>query len=160
MITYLGEISIGAAIPVPYAAVLDAFADLQARVAALANLSITVQPTSYPAQLLLLAQMVANIEAMIALGLSPPSIAIQITATLALVDELRLKLSLILAIPFDSTLHAFVYTGPTDLLGPEVTTALSAGLPGSGVTSDTLALVFAATSAESKAAMTVVFKTS
>ena len=159
MLTYLGELSIGVLLPAPYAGINVALADLGARVAALHAMQFDVTPPSYAVQLELLAQMTQNIQALIGLGISPPSIAFQIAATLELVAALEAQLAAVLAIPFGAALHAYVYTGPANAFGGELALELSTGFPGGSPIDDTLALVFAATQPAAKLAMQAVFKT-
>ena len=174
MITYLGSLSIGAAVPgaaalaaAGQAGINLALPDIQARLAALVQ--FTPQPVDFQAQLILAQQIVASIEAAIALGLAPPSIDAQLAIVAALVAELEAAIANVhaqLTIIVDiaallgtAGVHAYAYSGRADDLGGEFAAELVGGFPGGGPTDSTNALLLATTSGATWTAMQGVFKT-
>ena len=160
--TFIGELTIGDFVPGVFDALLAAEADLEARIAALANFAVTVD-LDLSGQLALALQIVASIEAAIALGLTAPSISAQIAAQVALTTALQLQLELILEL-FDlfeaAGVWGYHYTGRADTLGSDMTTELSAGLPGGGGPSETVnALILITNVSATWTAMQQIFKT-
>lgn len=159
-VTYLGSLTIGAALPGVNAALLTAYADLQARVTALA--AFAPAPIEFSAQVTLLGQMTANIQTMIALGISPPSISAQIAIVAALVAALEAQLSVILGYTNAlgvAGLFLYAYAGRADQLGPGFSATLAAGFPGGTGADATNALLLATTTPACWAAMQQLFKT-
>jgi hypothetical protein len=160
MITYLGSLTIGACLPSTAAVLATAYADLQARVTALA--SVTFAPIVFTAQLALAESIVASINAMITLGISPPTISAQIAIVTALLAELEAELAIILNLQglfLQAGVFAYRYSGRADAFGADLTTALSAGFPGGTGADNTNALVLATTTPACWSAMQGVFRT-
>jgi hypothetical protein len=147
-LSYLGEFTIGGALPGAQAAAVAgaaginaALPDILARLAALQ--AFAPMPVSFSAQLSLANQLVAGIGQSIALGIPEPSIAAQIAAVMALVAELiatvagiRTQLSIVAnfqVLLAAAGVHVFAYAGDAGGLGGELTGALALGLPGEGV---------------------------
>jgi hypothetical protein len=146
-LSYLGEYTIGGALPGAQAAALAgaaginaALPDILARLTALQ--AFAPMPVSFSAQLSLANQLVMGIGQSIALGIPEPSIAAQIAAVLALVAELiatvaGIHTQLSVVLDFQSLLaaagvHVFAYAGGAGGLGGELSSALATGLPGGG----------------------------
>jgi hypothetical protein len=142
MITTLGSLSIGAAVPGAQLAALAgvtginlALPDILARLAALQ--SFAPQPISFGAQLALANQILASITLSISMGLPVPSVDAQIAAVLAIVADLLAAVSQIeaqLAILVDFTdllgtagISAYAYAGTVGAFGGELATALGGG---------------------------------
>ncbi len=162
MITYLGSLSIGACIPTSVAVIATAYADLQARVDELLEFQPTITPLSFNLQLDLLAQMTLNIQAMISLGVTLPSVQLQIDACIALVLALEAELAIILNLQLalaQAGVFAYSYVGRTDAFGGELATVLAGGFPGGAGFDHTNALVLATTTPACWASMQLVFKT-
>lgn len=173
MITYVGNLSIGGAVPGAASAAIAGVAginaalpDILARIAALQ--AFAPQPVSFVAQLALAQSMVSSVQAGIALGIPVPSIAAQIAAIAALVAELLAAVSAInvqLGIVTDfqallgaAGLHLYAYAGQTGSLGPELSAALATGIPGGSPTDSAHALVMVTTVPATWTAMSHVFK--
>lgn len=174
-VTYVGDISIGQAVPGAAAAAVAgaaginaALPDILARLAALQNFA--PQPVSFAAQLALAQQMVSSIQLSISLGIPVPSIAAQIAAVLALVAELLaavLSINAQLAIVTDfqvllgaAGVHVYAYAGQVGSFGGEFSAELAGGVPGGGPTDASNALVLVTTVPATWAAMAQVFNVS
>jgi hypothetical protein len=145
MITPIGELSIGDAMPgavavgVAGAAGIGlALPDLQSRIAAL--LAFAPVEVDFAAQLTLAQQTVASIQATIAAGITPPSIAEQLAQVAALIADLLASLSSIAAqltiitdfqaLLVNEGLHAYAFSGSVSSFGDELDAEIGAGLPG------------------------------
>lgn len=149
MLTYLGSLTVGAAIPLLLAAQLQLslslgpiMAELTAKLAAALKLSVSlaIKPPSIAVSLQLALALVAQLQA----GFTPPSINFGVSAVLQLIAELQLKIGLLqvalsLALQLEGLMgaagvHAFVYEGPISGL-PTAMGGVSAstGLPASTV---------------------------
>lgn len=172
MITYLGSISLGAALPgansVTVAAIAGinaALPDILARIAALQ--AFAPSPVDFGAQLVLAQQIVTSIQTSIALGIPAPSIAAQIAAVAALIADLLASVQAInghLAIvqSFASLLgaagiHALVFDGDAGAFGGELAAELGS-VPGLGPYDACNAIVLVTTVPATWAAMSQVFK--
>lgn len=156
MITDLGTASIAVAVPAADVAAFMAAADANAQLTALLDFSPQVN-LSYAAQLDLLASMVANVEAAIAAGLTPPGLSAQVSAAAALSATLSANLAIIAAIQTalaTGDLRLLAYSGPQDDFGSELSTELGAS------TTSCNALVLLTTSGATWTAMQELFKTS
>ena len=132
-LTYLGGISIGAAIPGVGAALAISLTDLQARITAL--LSFSPGEVDFAAQLALAEQLVISIQANITAGITPPSISVQIALIAGLLAALRAQLLIILQLQnllLTGGVDAYAYDGTAAAMGGEITTALASGLPSGG----------------------------
>jgi len=175
VIVYLGELSIGAAVPGANAAVVAGLAginlalpDILARIAALQAFVPT--PVDFGVQLILAQQMVTSVGLAISLGLPVPSILLQIAAIealilalLATIEAINGQLDILVDIQTQlatSGLHAYAYAGTVGALGGEVTGALASGLPGGSSGDAAHALVFVTTTPATWSAMSLVFKVS
>lgn len=160
-ISYVGELTIGAAIPGANAAVLagiaginSALPDILARIAALQ--AFAPQPVNFAVQLQLAQQMVASVQACLLLGIPAPTIAAQIAAVAALIAELLAAVSgvnaqLVILTDFQALLataglFVYAYAGTSGALGADVTTALVGGTPGGSPADACNALVLVTTS--------------
>jgi len=156
---YLGSLTIGATIPGPVAALSLAVPDLQARLDALA--AFAPADVSLSAQLTLATDILANINTSISLGISPPSIAAQISAVAALIAGLEADLLAIVAVTdlfATAGVHAYAYSGRADALGAAFSAELSGGFPGGSGADTTNALLLATTIGATWTAMGGVFK--
>lgn len=157
-LTYVGELTIGAAIPGVADALIAAEADLNARLSALIAFQATVS-LDLSAQI----GLAASISAALHAALEPPSLSLQIDLVTALIAQLEIQLAVIAHL-FDlfanAGLHVYAYTGRADGIGPLLTTALTAGLPGGAAGDFTTALVLATTVGVTASAMGEVFKMS
>jgi hypothetical protein len=173
VITYVGELTIGAAVPGAASAAIAGFAginaalpDILARLAALqafAPLSV-----DFTAQLALAQAMVTSVQTGIALGIPVPSIAAQIAAVAALIAELLASVAGIAAqleivTDFQALLgaagvHVYAYAGQTGSLGSELSTELTTGIPGGSPTDAANALVLVTTVPATWTAMSQVFQ--
>lgn len=173
MITYLGELSIGEAVPGAAGACVAGIAginavlpDIAARLAAL-QAFVPITPISFGVQLSIAQQLVPNIQACIDLGLQTPDIGLLVAALQALIDALLSTIAGITAkldIVVDlqgllaaAGLHAFAYAGTVGAFGGELSGALS---PVGGAGAACNALVLATTSPACWSAMGGVFKVS
>lgn len=173
-LSYIGSLSIGAAIPTAVAAaaagtvgISTALPDIQARIAALQ--SFQPSPINFGAMLANAQATIGSINASIALGIQPPSIDQQIAEVLALLSQLLAQMTLIdvqlgIIAAFQEQLGAagiaaYAYAGPVSALGTEVYGALIDGLPtGGNAGTQCHALVLATTDGGTWNAMSQIFK--
>lgn len=160
MLTYVGELTIAAALPAVVTALGIALADVSERYAAL-QLAIPL-PVPPDFNLGLATSILAGIQANISIGIVPPSIDLQISLFIALIAELAATLGIVVNLQnllASAGVHVYVYDGRADTLGGDLTTALSAGFPGgSGGAQHTNAIVLATTVGATWSAMSAVFK--
>lgn len=159
MLTYLGSLTIGGALPAVVDVLALAYTDLQAKATALAQAVPSFTPPSV--QLQLAGDILTAVETNIALGIQSPSIDLQITLFLTLLAEVEAQLAVIVGITdlfAVAGVHAYVYDGDADALGGELTTELAGGFPGGGPTDHTNAIILATTIPSVWAAMSQIFK--
>jgi hypothetical protein len=144
-LTYVGQVSVGAAVPGAGIAISAAVPDLEARITAL--LAFNPGEISLAAQLQLALNLVAMLQEAITLGIVPPSIAAQIAIIADLLGVLQAKLALIQGIVGlfgRAGAHAYAYTGGAAAFGTAMQTELTGGFPGGGPADSTAAIVIAA----------------
>lgn len=175
-VTYVGELSIGEAVPGAAAAgvagvagINAALPDIQARIDSL--LAFSPAAVDFAAQLALANQIVTSITAAIAGGLTPPSIATQLAEIAALLAALQaaavsINAQLTIITDFQALLtsagvHAYAFAGDVEDLGNELDAELAAGLPGGGgPTEDVDALVLVTNVGATWTAMSQIFQVS
>jgi len=146
-VTYVGNLTIGAALPGADAAAVAgaaginlALPDILARIAALG--AFAPLPIDFASQLLQAQQIVANVQLGISMGLPVPDISAQIALISALISDLLAQVvsingQLSIITTFQGLLaaaglHVYAYAGAVNACGGQVTTALASGLPGGG----------------------------
>jgi hypothetical protein len=154
---YLGSLSTAQLAPgigIPLATLIG---ELQAQVAALAeaSLSIDLGSLSFAAQIEALLDLVAKLQASLALGLEPPSVSFSAQIQLDLQAKLALLLELQSALGA-AGIHAIRYAGRADDMGSEVSDAVS-GLPGVQASDACAGLVLLATAPAAIEALRKVF---
>jgi hypothetical protein len=174
VITYLGSKSVGDCMPlaVQAQASLDAqlasgLPDVEAKLSGLVAVSaaLTIGPPELSATITAALDNVAQLQASLSVG--GPSVTLQVTAIADMIAEIGLEVAALqakvaasaaIAATFGAGgIHAYLYTGPADQMGSEMQTALAGGIPGGSPGAEATALVFAATSAPAKAAMSTAF---
>jgi hypothetical protein len=157
MITLRKEISIGTSIPGAIAALNLAVPQLQAQIDAL--LAFKPGAINFAADLQVAGQILTNINAGIAIGITPPSIQAQISMVLALLAPLQANLAAIAAFQalLGASVFAYGYDGATNQFGNEMNTELTHGFPGHSPTERTHALVLGTTTDAAYTAMAGVF---
>lgn len=159
MITHVGELTLGAALPGASGAIQAALPDLQNRIAAMASFAPTTG--SFAASLAAANATVQAIQSAISLGITLPDMDAQFALALAEIAALQAALGVALA--FSEALlaggvHVYHYHGESGDMGGEFATELSGGLPGGAPTDDTHAIVLATTSPAAWSAMSSVFQ--
>ncbi len=159
-LTLVGEVSIGALCPLVVGATADVFAELQAKLAGLVQLSatLTVTPPTLAANLQAAIALVAALTLAIEAGL--PGIDFQITAVAALIASVEANLVLLLQLQevLGAELYVYTYSGTAVGFGPAVTNALIGGWPdGSSPASPAAAIVLVATTPAARVGMTAFF---
>ena len=161
-ITYLGSVSVGATVPGVGAALAVSLQDLNARITAL--LSFSPGEVNFAAELQIANQILANIQAAIIVGITPPSISVQVGIIAALLAALEAQLQVIAQLQnlfLAAGVDVFVYDGTVGNMGAEVTAALSGGLPSGGTGATHCdALILATSVSATFTAMQGVFLTS
>jgi hypothetical protein len=159
-VTAIGEIAIGDAVPGVQGALAEATADIQGKVAALATFAPV--PPELNASLELVAEMSENLGLAVSLGITPPSLDVQLAIVTALVLELKAKLQIILDLSnlLGASVHLYRYDGATGSFGTEMQTELSGGLPGGSGSDTAFALTFIATESAAIVALQSIFKIS
>jgi hypothetical protein len=156
----LGDATLTVMLPGVVAPIAAAEADLDAKIAAYADFRPVVALPML-AQLEIAESIVVGFQSCIALGIEPPSLSVQIDLVASALLAVRAELLLIqnLLALLSAGVHAYAYDGTAAGFGPEVTAALTAGLPGgAGPTEHVNALVLATNLAASWSAMSAVFK--
>lgn len=132
-VTHQGSLTIGGALPGVSAAFESAMPDIQARLDALAGFSASTG--SFSANLQLAQDIVANIQAAMALGISAPSIDAQLAEAEAAIAVEEGKLAAaaeLLATLEASGLHLYTYSGTASAFGGDFNAEIGGGLPGGG----------------------------
>lgn len=162
VLTRVGAIGFSTAMPGPWGALVAASANLQTQLAALASFQATVDFGSLSAGVTLAGQIAANLNAAIALGLTPPSVSAQFALVASLVAALQAQLNVIMGLlNLGGTLQVYTYDGNVSAMGGEMTSALSGGFPGGGGPSQhCFAIIVAATDTLTETSIRAVFKTS
>jgi hypothetical protein len=173
-ISYVGNLSIGAALPGAATAATAgisgigaALPDILARIAALQ--AFIPSPVNFGEMLTLAQQTVVSIQSGIALGLPAPDISAQIAAIEALIAALLAAVSAVNAqlnvvVDFQGLLaaaglHVYAYAGAVNAAGSEISTALATGLPaGSGGAAASSGLLLITESGATWTAMSSVFQ--
>jgi hypothetical protein len=172
-ITYIGELSIGDAVPGAAAVAVAGVAGINGAIPNLQSLidaltAFAPLDVSFGAQLALAQSMVTNIGLAISLSLPAPSIAAQIAAIAALLAALLAQLAAInvqlgIIVDFQALLgtagiHVYAYDGVTGSFGGEFATELVGGTPGGSPSDAANALVLITTIPAAWAAMGQVFQ--
>jgi hypothetical protein len=162
---YLGSLAVGGVAPSVQIAVDASLPNLlaqqlgiQAGIAAL-----TAHPPSIAGNLAIAQQIVASLQAQIALGVEVPGLGLQLASLAAALAALAAQIATLTS--FADVLgvlglHAYHYNGPINGLGPALAAALAGGLPGGGPFDASDALVIATSSPAAWSALSVVLKTS
>lgn len=160
-VTALGERTLGSAIPGVTSAMALALADIQAKVEAVASFAPSITPPSLTADLVIAGEIVANVTAAISVGLTPPSIDLQVSIMLDALAAFQLQLQILLELQnlLLASVHLYKYEGPTSDFGTEMQAELSGGLPGGSGTDTAYALTFIATIGSAITAMQALFAT-
>lgn len=164
---YTGSLTIGQCVPTLLQASVTLkvpLLKLQAKLAAALALKarLTLQPPTLATNLQVAIDLVASLQASIALGL--PGIEFQLAAVAQLIAQIQLEIGeLSFALELDALLgaagiHAYAYTGGrADQFGPEFAAATSQGFPGGQPNDETVGVVFAATAPSARVALQTVF---
>lgn len=160
-LVYLGSVSLATAVPLAFEVDAATIPKLEAEVAGLvaAQADLNLHPPSITASLALAQQLVAGIQAAIALGVEEPSLSVQLAALAALLVTVEADLAV--AVSLQTALaaggvHLYAYTGPANGLGPSIPDHFPGGAP----TDAANALIFATTTPATWAQMQLLFKTS
>lgn len=160
-VEYVGGLTIGEALPGVGIVLAPAFADISAKVAALASFTPTVT-LDLAGQVSLAGDLLAAAQASLAIGIQPPSISVQLDAVATLLADVRISLGLfeVLFGQFAVGIHEYHYSGPTNMLGSEMTTELAGGFPGGAASDATEAIIIAGAVPGAWAVLSQIFKTS
>lgn len=168
-VTYLGGLTVGECVPAAVTMQAALLADLQAQLAAQAELvlQLNLNPGSFTiaAALETALGLVASIQAQIALGIELPSIQVQLDAAVAFSAALQISIDLLLALQVafgTAGVHAFSVDGAVNTLGGQLSGAFAGGFPGPGnaPTDYANALVLATSVPAAWAALGQILKTS
>lgn len=156
-LVYLGSLTTADVCPALPIALASALPRIQAQLAGAINASaqLTLTPPTIFLALELSTQLVANIQASIALGVQVPALSVQLNLLASLILSLEIELG---ALGFDlgaAGIHAYAYAGPANGLGP----ALPSSFPGGATTDFTNALVLATSVPASWIALGAILKT-
>lgn len=159
-VQYVGGLTIGDALPGLALPLIQITGDIQLRLNALLDFEVSITPPSLLADLQVSADINANIQAALTLGIEPPSIDVQASVMLDAIALLKLQLQIIKGLYdlFGFGVHVYNYTGQVDQLGGEFTTALAGGVPGGSGTDICDGLLWLATAPGAWAAIAALFK--
>ena len=159
-LTPLGEVTFGAALPGPAAALAISLPKLQAELDAL--LAFTPTPPSISADIALAAGILANLQANV--SITPPDLTAQLAIVADIIARLTPQISLVLGVVnllATAGLHLYAYTGTTAGFGSTLSSALASGLPGGSGSAEVCAgLALVATAGAAVGAMPQIFKMS
>ena len=158
--TYVGELTLGAALPLPVVTVAAAQAQVSAQLSAMISASLQLGLPSTLADLLALAN---SLEQMLALGLQPPTVGVQIAAFASVIAQLEAQLipfSLFASLMASGGVFVYAYDGATSGVGSDLTTALASGFPGHAAIDHANMLVLGTVASATWTAMSSVFKVS
>lgn len=162
MLTYLGSLTVSAAIPILFlmeGALVPILARLKAQLAGYVALAlkIGIKPPSIGASAIVAAKILASLQVAVA----PPSINFAASAVAALIAKLEAEIALLIPlVQFNATagVHAFVYEGRVDSMGTAmVSVPVQTGLPPGTPVYATILLGQAGTGAS--VALKTIFKT-
>lgn len=158
-VTAIGELKLSAELPQVSLAFGNELLNVQAQVSAL--LAFTVAPPSFEADLDVAAQNIQALTLAVSLGITPPSISVQLAEVAAQLSILLGQLALLnaLAATLEASAHLYTYTGTVGALGTELQAELSGGLPGGSGADAGFAVVFVATAPAAVTALQSLFKT-
>ena len=171
--TYIGELTIGEAVPgcdvaveAGIAGINGALPDIESRLAALAGFS--PQPFSFAAQLAQAQSIVASIQFAITAALPAPSFSDQIATIVALMAQLHAQvlainaqLSIVVGIQgalLTGGVFAYASANQAQLVGADLSTSLAAGLPGGNPTDACNALLLITSTPATWDVMRAIFK--
>ncbi len=159
-VQYVGGMTIGEALPGLALPLITITGDIQLRLNALLDFKPTLVLPSLQADLELSAQIAANIQAALTLGLTPPSLDLQATIMLDAIALLKVQLGIIknLYDLFTAGIHIYNYTGQVNQLGSDFSAALTSGVPGGAGTDICDGLLWLATAPGAWAAIAALFK--
>jgi hypothetical protein len=154
----VGEMTIQAALPFP--ALAGVLVDLQLRLSAMIDFSVKLglPGLSIAAQLQLAAQITAALQASLAIGITPPSLNIQLGIVLSAIALLEAQIALF-GVLLAAGVFVYVYDGPTNGLGAALTTELATGFPGHAAGTHANVIILGTVDAATWTAMQVVFNT-
>ena len=157
-LTFFGEVTIGACLPIANGMFAAVVAQLQAQLAGAVALSaqLKVRPPTLAAQLDVAIALVAALRAGIVLGL--PGIDFQVTACATLIASLEAKIAVLAGFPLGTAgVFAYAYDGSASSYGPTVGSVVGSGLPGGRADDHINALIFATSIPATWAALGGVF---
>lgn len=153
---YLGSVSIGTVFPVGLSLIATSLAELNGKLAGLLQVqaALTVQPPTLNATAVAAAKALAEVQASISLGL--PGATLQLSAAAAIIAGLEAQIAAVVAIQANlvgASVHAYVYTGQANGIGPALTAAATGGFPGGGPFDPVGGLIIVATTPAARAAL-------
>lgn len=170
--TYLGSLTLGAALPGGAAVAAAATGGINAALPTLTDrltalLAFSPTPVDFASRIAMLEAMIAGLKASMTLGLTPPSVVGQLADIAALIASLRaqiaglqahLAISMALQSAFGAAgVHALAFEGPAASFGPEVMARL-AEVPGISPADHAHAIALLTTVPATWAAMAQLFK--
>lgn len=160
-LTPLGSMTVGDAVPGVQIAVGASLPNLQAQLAGLiaAQFDITAHPPTIAGNLAIAQAIVASLQAQIALGVEVPTASLQLAAIATAIAAIQGQLTALLALEAalgQAGVFGYIYSGPTNGLGGDLTAELAAGFPGGGPTDASNAIILATSVAPAWVALEVV----
>ncbi len=159
-VQYVGGMTIGDALPGVALPLITLTGDVQLRLNALLSFSASITLPDLNADLVLAAEIAANIQAALVFGITPPSIDLQAAIVLDAIALLKLQPKIIkdLMDLFTFGVHIYNYTGQVNQLGSDFNAALASGVPGGAGTDICDGLLWIATAPGAWAAIAQIFK--
>lgn len=157
----LGELTLSAMLSAQFDLLGGLYNEFNARANAMAkaSISISLQPPTVAAALILVGKLVARLRVAIAIGM--PSVSVKLAASLqariALIGSLVAQINAALSIATDG-FDVFSYTGVGAGLGPALATELAGGWPdGAPANADASAVILVATTPAASVAISTLF---
>jgi hypothetical protein len=162
---YLGSLSVGGVAPSVQVAVDASLPNLLAQQTGLlaAQADLTAHPPTIAGNLAIAQQIVASLQAQIALGVEVPGLGLQLASIAAALGAIAGQITALsnFADALAAVgLHSYHYAGPVNGLGPALAAELAGGLPGGGPVDASDALIIATSVPAAWSALSVILKTS
>lgn len=162
-LTLVGDLTIGALIPLPVSLVITAELEVQAKLSAMIDFSLKLglPGLSIAAQLDLCAELIVALNLCLEIGITPPTISAQLDIVLAVILQLQIELQIYIDFLDLLSARAFVYAydGAVNQAGTELSSALVGGFPGGAPTDHANMLIFGTSIAADWAIIAQIFKT-
>ena len=139
-LTYVGSLSIAALVPTTFALFASLTPYIQAQLTGNLDMSanLSILPPSLSETVTIAGQILADLQAALALGLTLPSVdlSVSLNAQIAILAAFIASLEALIALGGAAGIDVFTYAGTVNGLGPALTGELANGSPSGGTAFD------------------------